>query len=212
MKKTSTFNWLNAVLLHILSIGIILMLIIASPKTDGFTMRNPANWVIVLFLSICTAWKYILLLLKKKVRYIAWIFTILLLLLVLTAWIIFIIDLSRPSEPYGAWFKWDFWGGTTGELLFIYGFLCPILISSCASSWVIAPSRIGKVIFNVADALMIAMGVQLIIISKNILYVLVVALLFIIVLFLYFFPANKYKETKRRKILCRNHNLQTRES
>ena len=180
MKETVS---LKMVVLHVFSFGIILMLGIASPSAEfrGFTVRNPANWVIILFLTVLMVWQYIWLSAAKEHRHAVWIFSVLGIILILIGWYI-IITMPRVESI------WEYSGRKTSDLLFVYAFLCPPLLSSCTVSWGVAPSFAGKMIFTIAILVSIAMGIHLCVLSESIDYLPVMIWLIMMGLVLYLMP------------------------
>jgi len=159
-----------------------------TPEYDGFTMRNPANWVVVLYLTLCAAWQYVFLAFPPKIRKSVWLFPAFGLFFIVFLWILSFIP---EQETSGGFISWSFFKNGADALLFTYSFLCPTLLSSCVSSWIVAPLRIGKVIFTVIIIILVAMDIHIYILTKNMRYLFTVLPLVIIALILYLWRTTK---------------------
>ena len=171
---------------YALLFGIILSLWLASSAFSDDWI-NPVNLYIPICLAISPLLQYLFLILPSRLRPIVWIFPIIGIILGVIGCI---MSFAEPDKPFGDFVSGSFlWSGKIGSFYFVLNLLCPMLISSCISSWRIAPSFWGKIIFTVALILLIAITIFIIIFSSQVHYLLVVAMLGTIIFVLYLFPS-----------------------
>ena len=167
--------------LYLLLSAIILTLWIASPMLSESRI-NPVNLYIPICLAICPSWQYIFLLFPRRLRSIVWVFPIVFSILGMIGCV---LCLTTQEKSHGDFIPGGWWGGRAEQLLFLQGLLCPTLISSCISSWRIAPSFWGRIIFTVSLCLLIVLNIFIIVYSSLIRYLFIVLWLGAIIVLLY---------------------------
>lgn len=194
MKKTFSPALTKVIVLHLLSLSLVLLLWLTSPVPDLYETafaRNLESFISFHFFALLPLLQYLLLFLPKSFRKAVWIFPILIMGFFIYCWILVSTAPSETASSMTSWYK----PGKQEELLFILIFLAPVLLSSCSASWGAAPFFAGKIIFTAAVIILAAANIHLIILSKHIPYLIILALLAAMARILYLPPKDKQPQS-----------------
>jgi hypothetical protein len=165
---------------HVITVLVSLLLFMSYAELNDILLLY-AVAAIHLPIAILPAIKYVLIAVPQKFKVITWILSGVILLISTIAIVALILYDNAPKSGYLA----DMFSYTKEELvLFVYNFILPFLLTSCAVSRAVDDSSVGKVVHVLALMLLSLTSVFLFAITYKFLYLLIALLLFGVVIYI----------------------------